>query len=747
MGNFWMSSNKGIFQVSKKELTDFCEEKSKYVYCVSYDEKDGMKRRECNGWGQPAGWKSRDGKLWFPTMKGVVKIDPKNIKKNESPPPVLIEEIIVDDNKIQPPFLANGEELVLSPGKKRFEIHYIGLSFLDPKKVRFKYKLEGFDKDWSDETPERKVSYTRLSPGNYTFRVTACNNDGVWNETGASVSFYLKPYFYQTFWFYLLCGLVVVLLGFTGYQARVRQLETRADRLHTLVDLAEKANRAKSEFLANMSHEIRTPMNAIMGFTEILESEIMHEQHKKYLKAISSSGKTLMDLINDILDLSRIDAGKLDLQYEPVNPRSLLNDIQNLFSTKVKEKALDFRLEVGPNIPGALLLDNLRIHQVLSNLVGNAVKFTDSGFIKLAVHQVEKSSGSGAAGTGNTGAMDIVFSVEDSGIGIPADQQELIFDAFTQAEGHRTGKYSGTGLGLAITRRLVEMMGGDISVQSAVGKGSIFRATLKNAAVSSPPKEFAALLPLDADAIRLGKATILIADDGELNRLLMTEFLDDQAVDIIEAEDGQQAVEMARRRRPDLVMMDVKMPVMDGYRATQILKTDEQLKSIPVIFITAYAMKEQQQQMEKAGGDGFLTKPVSKLELMGQLIRFLPYSSKEPEDKPETEIKEEEVLPAVPLSPEIKAKTPAVISILQNDFTARWETISKTFMLDEIENFSKEIRELGIQNGLKILENWGNRLFNDVRKYDMQKVTNTLAYFPGLIKEISALTGKEGEIQ
>jgi ligand-binding sensor domain-containing protein/signal transduction histidine kinase len=604
MENFWISCNKGIFQVSKKALNDFCRGKIKEVRCVSYNEKDGMKDRECNGVSQPSGWKSRDGKLWFPTMKGVVMIDPNHIKINRAAPPVKIEEIIVDDKTYKPPLCEDDMKQISTPGKKRFEFHYIGLSFLYPGKVKYRYRLEGFDKEWRSVGKERTAQYTGLLPGNYTFRVKACNNDGVWNEQGASVSFYLNPYFYRTWWFTSLCVLAVGFSVFTLYRFRVRHLHARAEELRTLADMAEKANRAKSEFLANLSHEIRTPMNAIMGFSELLETGITDEQQKKYLRNISSSGKVLMDLINDILDLSMIEAGKMKLRYEPVNPRSILNDIRHIFFTRVKEKALDFQSEVAGDVPQALLLDSLRLRQILFNLVGNAVKFTDTGFIKLSVHRVDKGSGNeSAAPVDNVDRADIIFSVKDSGIGIAGDQLESIFEAF-ESDRQRSRKHGGVGLGLAITRRLTEMMGGEISIKSEPGKGSTFRVTFKHVAVSS-----------------------ILKDNAPAN------------------------------------------------------------------------IHQIQTEKEDISSPG----------------------------------------PLSPLSPELKAALPGLIDILQNDFIPRREKISKTFMLDEIEDFSREIKELGNRYGVIMLEKWGERLYKDVRGFDMQKITGTLELFPGLIKEIEAL--------
>jgi signal transduction histidine kinase/DNA-binding NarL/FixJ family response regulator/streptogramin lyase len=767
-GNFWMSCNKGIFRVSKNELNDLCDGKREQVQCVSYNEKDGMKSRECNGFGSPSGCKTRDGKLWFPTMKGVVMIDPNHIEINKLPPPVKIEKIIVDETEFQLPLSENEKKQVAAPGKKRFEIHYTGLSLLAPGKMQFKYKLEGFDNDWHEVGTRRTAYYTRFPPGSYTFRVIACNNDGIWNEQGASVSFYLKPYFYQTSWFYLLCGLAVVLIGFTVYRIRFRQLRKRKQELEYMVEertdqlqkanielgilledlkntteivlqereAAQSANKAKSEFLANMSHEIRTPMNAILGYSEILEKEITGEQQKKHLQAISSSGKILLDLINDILDLSRIEAGKMELHVEPVNPCSILNEIKHIFSHKAREKALDFQLQVDPALPEALLLDSLRLRQILFNLVGNAVKFTHSGFIKLAAQKV-------APGPGKTGPhVNVVFSVQDSGPGVPENQLQSIFDAFTQQPGQNAKTFEGTGLGLTITRRLVEMMGGEISVRSEIGKGSTFRVKLENVAVSKLAAEPETDIKPDMEHIRFERASILVADDNQLNRRLLIEYFAHSPIDFLEAKNGKEAVDLAKQYRPHLVLMDMKIPVVDGCEACRRIKADDTLKKIPVIIITASALKEERSKVEKSGCDGYLNKPVSKNDLIIELMYFLPYTAPGAAEPAQIQVKEAKTASPGFLSPEHRAKLPGLLTILQgDDITKQWESLSKALILDEIENFVEEMRKLAQQYHSGILSQWANRLYNDLHGYDPVKIQETLASFPELLEEITRLSG------
>jgi PAS domain S-box-containing protein len=251
---------------------------------------------------------------------------------------------------------------------------------------------------------------------------------------------------------------------------------TRAEEALKLAkEAAEAAAKVKSEFLANMSHEIRTPLNAILGFTELLQRKITDEQHRAFLSTIASSGNSLLRLINDILDLSKIEAGKLELHYEAVNLHAVFNEIKQIFYWQVRDKGLEFHLDSDPDLPESLLLDEIRLRQILLNLVGNAVKFTERGYIRLSVHTKYTKE--------DHSWLDLIFSVQDTGIGIPEEQRERIFDAFKQRTGQDAAKYGGTGLGLAITKRLVEMMGGEISVESASGRGCTFFIRLKDVAV------------------------------------------------------------------------------------------------------------------------------------------------------------------------------------------------------------------------------------------------------------------------
>ncbi len=403
-------------------------------------------------------------------------------------------------------------------------------------------------------------------------------------------------------------------------------------------ETADRANMAKSEFLANMSHEIRTPLNAIMGFSELLADQLKEPRQRDFVELINSSGKNLLLLINDILDLSKIEAGKVNIEIEPVNPRSLLNELSRIFSLPIQEKKLGFIIDTDPDLPETLLLDETRIRQVLFNLVGNAVKFTSHGQISLSLKAVSKP--------GDKSRIDLMFEITDSGIGIRADQHETIFQAFRQQEGQSTRKFGGTGLGLTITRRLVEMMNGKITVESKPGNGSTFRVWLYNVGISVKKQMISLSRDFEiARSVSFYNPLVLLVEDIDVNRMVIKEMLNGRNLRIIEAVNGELALVKLREQKPDLILMDMQMPVMDGYTATRLIKSDPNLKDIPIIALTASAMKNQAFEIRSLC-DGYLQKPVTPGTLITELCRFLPHVNTAP-PIPEESI-DREVAPVKP---------------------------------------------------------------------------------------------------
>jgi signal transduction histidine kinase/DNA-binding response OmpR family regulator len=489
---------------------------------------------------------------------------------------------------------------------------------------------------------------------------------------------------------------------------------------------AEIANRSKSEFLANMSHEIRTPMNAILGFAELLESEIESDKHRQYLQTISKSGQTLLSLINDILDLSKIEAGGLELQNEALDLYSIFNEIRQIFSHKAKSKGLQFYLDMDSSLmEHGVVLDQVRLRQILFNLVGNAVKFTHKGYVALAAKKKKANLGPG---------FELIVWVKDTGIGIADSQKDRIFEAFKQQSGQKTARYGGTGLGLAITKRLITMMGGEIAVKSKLRVGTVFRVILSNVQTTENPRAVP-MAGLQSAAICFEPASILIVDDIESNRSLLNGFLAGFDLTIIEAEDGQQAIERARLSRPDVILMDMKLPVLDGFQATRILKTDPELAAIPIVAISAAAMKEDESLIKSAGCDGFLAKPIRKSKLIEELARFLPHSVSQTQ-VPEANIgdlaqaKNSFDLMLAPANPNHLSE---MVQVLRSEFVLRWKKIKSTFIFTDIELFANDMKAFGENYGSCGFIRWAEEVISQAKNFDMEKLPMTLNHFAKMV--------------
>jgi len=486
-------------------------------------------------------------------------------------------------------------------------------------------------------------------------------------------------------------------------------------------EAADAANRAKSEFLANMSHEIRTPMNAVIGFSDILATKITDKKQKNHLNSIQTAGKSLLTLINDILDLSKIEAGRLDIQYEPMNPQLIFTELQQIFSLKMADKNLEWIMEIDENLPKALFLDETRLRQVLLNLMGNAIKFTDSGYVKLCANKIDTEEGH----------VDLILAVEDSGIGIPADQQVLIFESFRQQDGQSTRQYGGTGLGLTITKRLVEMMNGQISVESVPNKGSRFEITLREVKMATTPNAKQEET-FDLNNITFEKAQVLVVDDTESHRYLIEEYLSLVNLEVICAASGQEALQFVEESHPALILMDLRMPEMDGYEVTKHLKDNPNTADIPIIALTASVALNEKAKTEAHGFDGYLVKPISISELLRELSGYLQYTQKAGTDAPQ-------VAPPVvdsTLNPATIVNLPELINQLEQFVLPLWEEANIIMEMDTLAELAEKMIELGNEYNIPVFIHYGEPLLESTQIFDIAYIQKALKELPEMIKPL-----------
>ena len=681
-GNLWMTSNQGLFRVSRHELNEFAQGKRKEVTSVSYDLSDGLLSNEFNGGVQPAGWKSIDGRLWFPSNKGLVSIDPAHIPVNEIPPKVVVESVTADGAPVR-----DGD--TLPPGVKRLEFRYAAPSFIAPQRVRYEYMLEGVDDDWQRAGGSRVASYTNIGPGPYKFRLRAANSDGVWSETEEVFSFSMRPFFYQTIWFLLCCALVVGVAAFTIYRLRVNRLKLRQKELEGIVEertrdlreekektetalrateiarrdaerqkeIAQQAknvieaqaeqlremDRIKSRFFGNISHEFRTPLTLTIGPLENALTGVygpVSQQLGSQLEVMLRNSRRLLRLINQLLDLSKLESGKFKLKPRKGELVNLTEGVVMSFTAFAEKEGIQLSFDTrSPSVE--LWYDGEAVEKVLFNLISNAVKFTpEGGSIDVSLQEVR---------TVIRGASyeAVEIKVRDSGSGIPATDLPYIFDRFHQVDGTVSRVQEGTGIGLSLVKELVDLHGGTIRVESAVGEGTEFAVLLPKGTdhfdksdlqegdadddyeISHGPMVEMAVFD---DSDRYGNVgpsdgteltqTVLVVDDSRDIRDYVVSCLQNQ-YKIVTAKDGLDGLEKLSEASPDLIISDVMMPRMDGYAFCRAIKKDPDHKHIPVILLTSKASLEAKIEGLEAGSDDYLAKPFNATELRVRIKNLL----------------------------------------------------------------------------------------------------------------------------
>jgi two-component system sensor histidine kinase EvgS len=466
-------------------------------------------------------------------------------------------------------------------------------------------------------------------------------------------------------------------------------------------------------------------MNAVLGYTELLNSTSLDQSQKDFINSIKASGKSLLKLINDILDLSKVEAGKLELEYKYIDAYSFFYEFERIFSLKVSEKGLKFILEISPGTPAGIFMDEARVRQIVLNLIGNAIKFTSDGIISLRIF-AENPAIIVDSKEKSQERIDLIIEVKDTGIGISKALQDAVFDPFVQERGH--SHYGGTGLGLTISRRLTELMGGSIHVQSEQGKGSTFTVRIPEIAYQKDFTNRTTDTLFDPSEIEFEESLILVADDVKSNRSFIRDALKNTRLKIIEAEDGFTAYKLAKEIIPDLIIADIRMPKMDGFQLLNKIRNNKNLKHIPVIAYTASVLRGQKEQVSKKKFVELLIKPVKVSELYLALMNILPY-------------KLSEVAIGGNLIPETDmagaiTDLPGLINSLETNFYTTLKTFSVRQPIGEIRAFGNDLNRLGIDHNSGLVTGYGMELISAADSFNIEAILKLTRIYMSIIERL-----------
>ena len=648
-GRFWLPTLRGL-SVFDPDTETF----------TNYTKEDGFKIESPNHVAV-----DRNGMVWIAGNQGLHRIDPAELEKKDSTlPQMVLTGLRINDQLYDSPdsvlldqHISYTEAITLDYRQKNLTFEFVALHYLRPEDNQYSWKLENYDEDWSKPSLERKAIYTNLNPGTYTFRVKGSNADGVWNEEGIGLQIIILPPWWATTWAYFLYTVLMGLMiwGIVQWRTRFlrkqrqylqmqvteqtqelrkRNAELRVAKEEALVAeaTAREANETKSNFLSTVSHELRTPLTSVLGFAKIIRKRFTErvkpvlpvedaklnrtvDQIEKNLDVVVLEGERLTNLINDVLDLAKIESGHTEWHMEPLDLNVLVHQAYLSISSLFEGKGLAYQEDLAVDLP-VVNGDHDKLVQVMINLLSNAVKFTDSGSVTVST-QLEEDQ--------------IIVGVEDTGIGIATEDLPKVFEKFRQVGDTLTDKPKGTGLGLPICKEIIEYLGGQVWVNSSPGKGSLFAFSLPLKENAKPHSGHAQMEELMEELKRKmslssvmmpekSSSNILVVDDEPSIRELLRQELRDTGYQVTLAENGKQALQKIREHRPDMIILDVMMPELNGFDLAAILKNDPKTLNIPILILS---IVEDQERGYRIGVDRYLHKPIDTDLLLREVESLL----------------------------------------------------------------------------------------------------------------------------